>query len=237
MKERLEGGDYRFIAICLALLAASVWYAAGNFYRAFPEASIDFRVSRGDAGQRADEAKRALLRIRRQSNDEIFVCHCRMKLDGDSVGAEEILPHLLCQTRFARSGRTLKDHKSPLAKQCIKLRVRYTPKQIFAQRCMEIVITLFEFLQDLPAPLERIEIEERLNHLGSSFYLVWHLRDAVHFALIPAKSVFESRKAIMNDFGNRYVKGRRIRLRPCLNADSPQIAPQGGDAPTVSRTR
>src|SRR5689334_25262763 len=49
MRERLEGSDYRFIAICLALLAGTVWFTARNFYRAFPEASIDFRVSRADA--------------------------------------------------------------------------------------------------------------------------------------------------------------------------------------------
>jgi membrane protease YdiL (CAAX protease family) len=49
MKERLSGSDFRFIAICLALLAATVWFSAGNFYRAFPEASIDFQVNRDGA--------------------------------------------------------------------------------------------------------------------------------------------------------------------------------------------
>ncbi len=53
MKERLGGSDYRFIAVCFALLAGTIWYSAGNFYRAFPEASIDFRVSREDAQQAA----------------------------------------------------------------------------------------------------------------------------------------------------------------------------------------
>jgi membrane protease YdiL (CAAX protease family) len=48
MKERLNGSDYRFIAVCLALLAATTWFSIGNFYRAFPEASIDFRVNRTD---------------------------------------------------------------------------------------------------------------------------------------------------------------------------------------------
>jgi membrane protease YdiL (CAAX protease family) len=57
MKERLAARDYRFLAVCLALLVVSVWYSAGNFYRAFPEASIDFRVSREDAAAQA----RALL--------------------------------------------------------------------------------------------------------------------------------------------------------------------------------
>jgi hypothetical protein len=40
--------DYRFLAVCLLLLAAATWFSVGNFYRAFPEASIDFRVSRGE---------------------------------------------------------------------------------------------------------------------------------------------------------------------------------------------
>ncbi|HEY2018739.1 MAG TPA: CPBP family intramembrane glutamic endopeptidase [Bryobacteraceae bacterium] len=48
MKERLRVSDYRFIAICLALLAGTTWFSVRNFYRAFPEASIDFRVNRDD---------------------------------------------------------------------------------------------------------------------------------------------------------------------------------------------
>jgi membrane protease YdiL (CAAX protease family) len=53
MKEKLELRDYRFIAICLALAAAATWFSFGNFYRAFPEASIDFRLDRDQAGLRA----------------------------------------------------------------------------------------------------------------------------------------------------------------------------------------
>jgi membrane protease YdiL (CAAX protease family) len=53
MKERLGGSDYRFIAICLALLGATVWFSAGNFYKAFPEASIDFKVNRDGARELA----------------------------------------------------------------------------------------------------------------------------------------------------------------------------------------
>ena len=48
-KERFCGSDYRFIAVCLVLLAGATWYSVRNFYRAFPEASIDFRLSRADA--------------------------------------------------------------------------------------------------------------------------------------------------------------------------------------------
>ena len=50
MKEKLQAADFRFIATCALLLGATVWYSARNFYRAFPEASIDFRVNR-DEGQ------------------------------------------------------------------------------------------------------------------------------------------------------------------------------------------
>src|ERR1051326_8336583 len=46
MMERLGGPDYRFIGICAALAAGTIWFSVGNFYRAFPEASIDFRVNR-----------------------------------------------------------------------------------------------------------------------------------------------------------------------------------------------
>ncbi len=49
MKERLRASDYRFILICTALLAATTWFSVRNFYRAFPEASIDFKVNREDA--------------------------------------------------------------------------------------------------------------------------------------------------------------------------------------------
>jgi membrane protease YdiL (CAAX protease family) len=49
VKERLRASDYRFILICAALLAATTWFSVRNFYRAFPEASIRFKVSRDDA--------------------------------------------------------------------------------------------------------------------------------------------------------------------------------------------
>jgi len=49
MNERLRAPDYRFILICAALLASTTWFSVRNFYRAFPEASIDFKVSREDA--------------------------------------------------------------------------------------------------------------------------------------------------------------------------------------------
>src|ERR1039457_1576759 len=49
MNERLRAPDYRFILICVALLAATTWFSVRNFYRAFPEASIEFKVSRAAA--------------------------------------------------------------------------------------------------------------------------------------------------------------------------------------------
>jgi len=47
---RLDSRDYRFLLISLALLGATVWFSATYYHRAFPEASIDFRVTREQAG-------------------------------------------------------------------------------------------------------------------------------------------------------------------------------------------
>jgi membrane protease YdiL (CAAX protease family) len=54
MPERLHRADFRFLAICVFLLAATVWFSARYFYRAFPEASIDFRVTREQARAQAE---------------------------------------------------------------------------------------------------------------------------------------------------------------------------------------
>src|SRR5215469_6138106 len=53
--ERLRASDYRFIAICLALLGLSAWFSVRYFYLAFPEASIDFRVGRDEARALAEQ--------------------------------------------------------------------------------------------------------------------------------------------------------------------------------------
>lgn len=55
MKERLQAADYRFILICLALAGTATWYSTKNFYRAFPEASIDFRVNRSEGRALAEQ--------------------------------------------------------------------------------------------------------------------------------------------------------------------------------------
>jgi len=49
MRERFTAGDFRFLFLCLALLVSTVWFSATYFYKAFPEASIDFRVTRDEA--------------------------------------------------------------------------------------------------------------------------------------------------------------------------------------------
>ena len=54
MPERLRRADFRFLAICFLLLASTVWFSARYFYRAFPEASIDFRVTRDQARAQAE---------------------------------------------------------------------------------------------------------------------------------------------------------------------------------------
>jgi membrane protease YdiL (CAAX protease family) len=49
VRERLTAADHRFLLICVLLLALTVWFSATYFYRAFPEASIDFAVTRGQS--------------------------------------------------------------------------------------------------------------------------------------------------------------------------------------------
>jgi membrane protease YdiL (CAAX protease family) len=54
MPERLRRADLRFLAVCFLLLTANVWFSARYFHRAFPEASIDFRVTREQARAQAE---------------------------------------------------------------------------------------------------------------------------------------------------------------------------------------
>ncbi len=56
-RSRLERADWLFLAICLAVFALTVWFSVRYFYRAFPQASIDFRVNRE---QSQDFARRFL---------------------------------------------------------------------------------------------------------------------------------------------------------------------------------
>ncbi len=46
MNAKLDSRDYRFILICVLVCAASLFVGIRYFYRAFPEASIDFKVTR-----------------------------------------------------------------------------------------------------------------------------------------------------------------------------------------------
>ncbi len=52
--EQLDRKDYRFIALCLATIAAGALITVPLFYRAFPEASIQFRVNRSQARTQAE---------------------------------------------------------------------------------------------------------------------------------------------------------------------------------------
>jgi len=49
--ERFNRQDYRYIIICLLLLVISIWFSRQNFSRAYPEASIDFKIT-GDGAKR-----------------------------------------------------------------------------------------------------------------------------------------------------------------------------------------
>lgn len=55
MRERLTAADSRFLLICVLLFGATVWFAVTHFYQAFPEASIDFVVTRPQALQTAQD--------------------------------------------------------------------------------------------------------------------------------------------------------------------------------------
>ncbi len=47
--EKLDGRDWRFVAVCLLAIAAGAGVTASLFRRAFPEASIEFKVNREQA--------------------------------------------------------------------------------------------------------------------------------------------------------------------------------------------
>jgi MFS family permease len=54
--EKLERKDLRFIALCLTVMAAGALVTMSLYYRAFPEASIEFRVNRGEARALAERS-------------------------------------------------------------------------------------------------------------------------------------------------------------------------------------
>ena len=53
MEQHLTHRDFRLIAVCFVVAAASLVTASHFFYDAFPEATIDFRITREEAGERA----------------------------------------------------------------------------------------------------------------------------------------------------------------------------------------
>ncbi len=55
VRERLDRKDLRFVAVCLLLIAAGAAVTAALFRRAFPEASIEFRVNRTEARAQAEK--------------------------------------------------------------------------------------------------------------------------------------------------------------------------------------
>ncbi|MFA6109773.1 MAG: CPBP family intramembrane glutamic endopeptidase [Candidatus Latescibacterota bacterium] len=54
VEQRFDSSDYRLIAVCLVLIAVSLVVGVPLFYDAFPEAAIDFRITREEARQRAE---------------------------------------------------------------------------------------------------------------------------------------------------------------------------------------
>lgn len=55
MLERLTSKDYRVIAVCAVVALLSLYVILNYFYKAFPEASIDFKVTQKQSQQIADE--------------------------------------------------------------------------------------------------------------------------------------------------------------------------------------
>ena len=53
MEQHLTHRDFRLIAVCFVVAVASLATASHFFYDAFPEATIDFRITREEAGERA----------------------------------------------------------------------------------------------------------------------------------------------------------------------------------------
>ena len=53
MEQHLTHRDYRLIAVCFVVAVLSLVTASHFFYDAFPEATIDFRITREEAGERA----------------------------------------------------------------------------------------------------------------------------------------------------------------------------------------
>ena len=54
--EKLDRRDVRFVLVCLLVIAAGAAMTAALFRRAFPEASIEFRVNRREARVAGGEA-------------------------------------------------------------------------------------------------------------------------------------------------------------------------------------
>lgn len=49
MEQRLQQKDLRLIAVCIGITAVSLLIGTHYFYAAFPEATIDFRITRDEA--------------------------------------------------------------------------------------------------------------------------------------------------------------------------------------------
>ncbi len=57
---RFNRKDLLFILVCLLVMIGTAWFAATNFHKAFPEASIEFKYNRSQAGDIADSFLEAM---------------------------------------------------------------------------------------------------------------------------------------------------------------------------------
>ena len=124
-RERLQASDLRFLFICVALLAATTWFSVKYFYRAFPEASIDFRVNRDQSGGIAAQFLET-----RSLGASKFQHASRFNYDGDAktflereLGLEQANQVMGSKVRLWRW-----EHRWFLPRQKEELNVAVTPK-------------------------------------------------------------------------------------------------------------
>ena len=59
LREKLDRGDLRLVVVSLLVIAAGAFYVRWNYSAAFPEASIDLKLSKDQITTRADSFLRA----------------------------------------------------------------------------------------------------------------------------------------------------------------------------------
>jgi hypothetical protein len=72
LNEKLDRGDLRLVVVSLLAIAAGGFYVLSNYSAAFPEASIDLKLSKDQITTRAGAFLRAQGRNRRLRQPDLF---------------------------------------------------------------------------------------------------------------------------------------------------------------------